>query len=394
MRSSVSFQTMALLILWLGGWPLVISGQVHLPRTRLTPAETSADGRTWISSVRELADGRVIVVDRNEFVVYFYSQDMNELGTVGRQGQGPGEYKAPHELIELRGDSTILVDLGQGRLLVLGPGGTTTDRMYRPDQIAEARFLLSSAFQAPTVAESGQWYFEGASSTGYLSEKVVFDSIAIERREDLLAGSADTVASFPNSEDWRGVPRYRPAADWTVCQNGTVYIALPDPYRVTAIPNRGPAMIGRSVEYLPVRVTERVVERWREAEQLFYTVSSMQARGGGSSSFMFSPVNPANLDKWDWWPATLPPFGADAVHCGPGNQLWVERITEPGSPPLVDVFGPDGSRVRQFELPDGTRIVGFGPQSVYAVVTDDLALQYLMRIPVPNGREPAVARKQ
>jgi hypothetical protein len=350
----------------------------------LVPAETSPDGRTWISGVRELDDGRVIVVDRNEFTVFLYSQALREQVVVGREGEGPGEYKAPSGLIALPGDSTVVVDRGQGRLLVLGPDATPTNRVIRHDALADARFLASASAPPPSVDVSNLWYFEGAASSGYLSEKIAFDSIAIERRASLFSPNADTVVSFPNAEDWRGVPRYRPAPAWAVCGDGMVYVAFPEPYHVEVTGGPGPVVIGPRVEYQPVVVTDRVVGVWRQLEQTYYSVSSVQARGGGGTSYMFNPIRPEDLDKWDWWPETLPPFGADAVHCGPRNQLWVQRTPEPGAAPLVDVFGPDGRRVRQFELPTGVRIVGFGSQSVYAVFTDELALQYLARIPVPN----------
>ena len=45
-----------------------------------------------ITGLRELSDGRVVIADRLEVAVAIIDFDSGDLISVGRQGQGPGEY--------------------------------------------------------------------------------------------------------------------------------------------------------------------------------------------------------------------------------------------------------------------------------------------------------------
>ena len=71
--------------------------------------------------MRELPDGRVLVADPLGGELYAVDMDAGTRTVVGRRGQGPGEYQQPDAVWPLPGDSTLLVDLGNGRLATLGP---------------------------------------------------------------------------------------------------------------------------------------------------------------------------------------------------------------------------------------------------------------------------------
>src|SRR5688572_11554356 len=63
-----------------------------------------------ISRIFELRDGRVIVLDRLDGNVRLADLRTGVSSVVGRIGNGPGEYRAPHDLIPLGGDSVGVVD--------------------------------------------------------------------------------------------------------------------------------------------------------------------------------------------------------------------------------------------------------------------------------------------
>ncbi len=108
-----------------------------------------------ITGLRELADGRVEVSDGIDGVLIRADFATQTLDTIGRSGEGPGEYRSPDALFALPNGATLLVDLGNARLSIFdaagkyrestpimegrpgGPGGLTliipsaTDRMGR-----------------------------------------------------------------------------------------------------------------------------------------------------------------------------------------------------------------------------------------------------------------------
>jgi hypothetical protein len=84
------------------------------------------------------------------------------------------------------------------------------------------------------------------------------------------------------------------------------------------------------------------------------------------------------------WPEAKPPFYSGRIPVDPMNRAWVQRHVQAGSSATYDVFARTGERVATFELPHGSRIVGFGRESVYVVSPDDFDLNYLKRYAMPS----------
>lgn len=78
---------------------------------------------SYVSSVRELSDGTILVADPISQVLLRIDLDAGTTDTLGRQGAGPQEYQEPDQVFPLPADSTLLVDLGNGRLTVIDPEG-------------------------------------------------------------------------------------------------------------------------------------------------------------------------------------------------------------------------------------------------------------------------------
>lgn len=76
-----------------------------------------------VFSIRELASGKVLVTDLGPKAVLLVDLATGEQVNVGRNGQGPGEYQFPGDLLPFRGDSVLLVDRVSRRLLVVSPAG-------------------------------------------------------------------------------------------------------------------------------------------------------------------------------------------------------------------------------------------------------------------------------
>ena len=60
-----------------------------------------------IAAVRELPNGKVLVTDLGPKTVLLADFRSGEQATVGRNGQGPGEYQFPGELLAYKGDTTL-----------------------------------------------------------------------------------------------------------------------------------------------------------------------------------------------------------------------------------------------------------------------------------------------
>lgn len=77
-----------------------------------------------IRGLRELPDGRVLVTDWTEEVLSVADFRTGAVRQIGRKGPGPLEYRLPGALIALPGDSTLMLDEGNSRFAIIGPGLT------------------------------------------------------------------------------------------------------------------------------------------------------------------------------------------------------------------------------------------------------------------------------
>ena len=128
MRVIVASVSLSLLI------STVASSQNPPVRKLAQPQAEFAEPFTDIGSIRELSDGRVIVVDARELTVKLLDFRAGTATAIGRSGEGPGEYRWPSRLYPLRGDSTLLHDGAGGRLMIIQPDGKPGG-FYDPNQV-------------------------------------------------------------------------------------------------------------------------------------------------------------------------------------------------------------------------------------------------------------------
>ncbi len=170
---------------------------------------------------------------------------------------------------------------------------------------------------------------------------------------------------------------------WTVAEDGRIAVIDPDPYQVTLIQRNGERREGPQIGYDAVRLTDGHKEQWWE-RMSEPTATSILARGQSSSTWtmMSDPPNePAT------WPRYLPPFLSTASFASDG-MLWVQRTTPANESPLFDVFDESCRVIGRVRLPAGTRLVGFGRESVFLVRRDEFDLEYIDRYALPRLRSP------
>ncbi len=370
---------------------LTLGGARHVGAqepVQLQVAATATEGRSYVSAVAELPDGRLVVVDMMERSVLVYGPTLDTPRTVGRSGQGPTEYLAPQGLTTLPDGRILVRDPGNGRLLELGLDGVPTGNVVTAGDLPTQRVLGIGA-AAPVVDHLGRWTMRGDVIRGDDRNGMMFDSLVLARWSGIAGEPMRPIASMPIQVRSRGgafristswAPFSVAAADWAVCRNGTAFVVLPEPYRVRVFSDAGRMVEGPVVDYRPVAVTDAWVERWwKEVGQRPNDV--LQVGFGSGSSVEYRVPERTDLDL----PDHLPSIKRDAAHCGPDDRLWVERHVAADELPRIDVFDGRGVRIQRFDLPMGSRIVGFGASSVYVVLRDEVDLEYVVRLEVPTG---------
>lgn len=332
-----------------------------------------------VTGLRELPDGRVLVSDARERLLHLVNLSTGALRRISREGAGPREYRAAGVLLPMPRGETILVDAGNRRYLRIDSDGEPLETIGTPAlPVGQGPPALSQmaafALLPPRgIDTTGRVYFEPF--TGLIPGQPVPDSVPILR----WAVGTDRV----DSVGW--VPRrssnvvFDGSEVWQVAPDGRIARITPDPYQVIWVNRAGQATAGPVVPFTPIRVTEaeRQAERAAQAnrrDQMMAAANSAQMRAGIAGALpdlVFAP--------------TKPPFlGTGSVVTDPAGRIWILRTRAHGdSIPSYDIFDGTGRLERRISLAAGSRLVGFGPQSVYLVRTDEDDLEYLQKFALP-----------
>jgi hypothetical protein len=345
-----------------------------------------------VQAVRPLPDGRILVADPLGQVLVAIDMDAGTADTIGRRGAGPGEYDQPDAVFPLPGDSTLLVDLGNGRLSVLGPDlehGSTLPLAFGDPQRGEMIFILPRG-----TDRRGRVYFQGMGIKMGGPGLVEFPDSAPIMRFDRTTNTIDTLGmillrrrealtSGTGAGRQVEVAEYAlsPVDAWHVSPTGRVAAARTDGYYVEWIDDEG-SNPGPDVPYTGVPVRRADQDEWIND---FYAMSmSLQVRiVSNVRTTSFARGGTGSDDRWGpeefEWPDAKPPFIANGLRVSPSGKAWVQRSVPAGGDVVYDVFDADGNRTEQVIFPPERRVVGFAGEVVYVVRKDEFDLFWLER---------------
>lgn len=355
------------------------------------PEETFPEAFSSIVGIRELSDGRVLVSDRLGQALMIVDLADGTADTIGRVGGGPGEYSSPGQLFPWRGDSTLMVDMGNTRFTPVGADGGFGISIPLMSRDGEAMRLV----MPEGTDRHGHVYFQARSfGMGAGAPSDTPDSARVVRWNP-ETGSSDTVAALTTPA--RKVQRsggnvmmmsipFSAYDQWAASWDGDVGVARGTGFRIEWVDSEGELTTGTEHDHQPVTITQADKDAWLESRAnpsgggMFISVD---AGGGGGNVRATAPPRGARMmgpqvDEEDW-PEVKPPFPPSAVSATPEGELWVQRHVSFGAPPAYDVFDGNGLRIRTVVLAEDSRVIGFGNGVVFVARTDEDDLQWLER---------------
>jgi len=351
------------------------------------PAARLTHQFSTIGGVRELADGRVLVADGIDNVVLRADLSTQKVDTVGRSGQGPGEYKAPDGLFPLPDEATMVVDLGNARLSVFDGAGKYRESIpIAQGQPGRGGFAL---VLPRAVDAKGRIYYQPMGAGPRADSGVVV-------RWDRAAAKFDTIARVklppmitnesggPNNRNVRQRPMPYPPQDlWIAAPDGRVALVRAPVYRVDWVSASGVRTVGKPipVTLVPIRDPEKKEYLAEQAanglsismENVNGRISMRMSRGRATGEDDDSP----DLTGAEW-PAAKP-AASGLLIAGLDGRIWVERSVPAGAARTYDIIGPDGAVSAKVTLPAGRRVVAIGARGVYARHVDPDGINYLER---------------
>jgi hypothetical protein len=323
-----------------------------------------------VAAIEADAGGRIFVLDSQAREVRVFDPDGRHLRTMGREGEGPGEFLAPVGLSIHPSDGRLwVVDGRNARYTLFDPEGAFGTTQPRP--------LGFMALPWPGGFDRrGGLHDIGSDAEGLVV--VRFDS---------LFAPADTFR-IPQPEQDRvtvvradGTPvmsitsPLAPRLHWSFDPQGFVWTATSDAFRFTRHTLAGDPVRIVVREHRPVPVTSAEADSVMEAVE---TVISMNAGPDARVE--------GTLRAPDHKPA-FRAFRVDRV-----GRLWVEPQVGPDDARVLNVFGADGVYLGAVDIDPGLDLVSVIPRidesRMYALVRDELDVPYVVRYRIVEPSTP------
>lgn len=331
------------------------------------PDASLAELFAHVSGVCELMDGRVVVVDSIARTMSIADFQQGTVTQVGREGDGPGEYRLPVRLVPWVDGGCALVD---------------KSRLRQVPVLNEQGEPGASVSLQGTPQNPGPSFPHAADTLGnvYSVVRGSADSAIVARwrvmpwhRDTIARLSIVPVSALPVARQSHDPPPFTTYDNWAVSLDGRVAIVSADPYRVALIAPDGSRTIGPAVSYPRERVTAAHREEWRHQRERPTTRYVLESAGLVAATARVPYVAPAR------WPEHLPAFLSNATRFAPDGSVWVHRAGLAAAIQRLDVFDRAGRLQRQLQLPPYARVAGFGARSVYVAIRDSDDQERLVR---------------
>jgi len=327
-----------------------------------------------IGDVVATGDGGIAVLDVQAAEVRLFDETGQFQATLGRKGDGPGEFRSPIDLALLPGDTLAVYDPVPGRITRFGPNSSTsrvTTLAKVETQVSDGRFLRDGQL----VGQS-HWLDPDGVAPPAGEPTLVRNTVALTLF-DGMGQVVDTIDIVPSLEEIVSIQMIggrvsvlkRPPAFgrdnlFAPVESGT-WSSENDRFELR-LRETSTGRLLRIVRApsLELRTTEEMAQEIRE--RVLAGAETAQERALMETWFSLSPR-----------PELQPSF--DAFASDDAGRLWVREWT-----PFQDgtrwwVFEPDGDLLGAVDAPRGMRITSATCTSVLGVERDALGVEYAVR---------------
>jgi hypothetical protein len=338
-------------------------------------------------SLRSLAvdrEGRVYAFDAHVPVLRVYAPDGSWLRDIGREGEGPGEYKQPDSGLAILPDGRIaLRDPGNGRITLYSPDG---------EYVGFYRIAGSFNTSAPLIADTsgalltfivtnlGTSVFEWEQGLARYSADGVVDTLQLP---NLGYQEAQVSAEKEGNSSVNGVP-FAPLQVTAYSPRGYFLVGISDDYAFDLLRPEGVLRIRKPYEPVLVDPGEAEAERSALTDNFRQGFPGWKWNGPPipDSKPAYEGFYPAQDGRiWVHVPARSVRY-MDAAE-QKAEEERVGRAVNPFREPVrFDVFEPTGEYLGEVSAPDGFSRWPqpvFRGDTVWAVVRDEFDVQRLHR---------------
>lgn len=328
-----------------------------------------------VRSVRRTADGGLAVMNEGSVNVLLLDSNGDSTATIGRFGEGPGEFLAMTDL-DTKGDSILVADAMARRVHLFHR--TALVNMWSLREIAPTQVAFRPDGTPVVSATEERAYPTSADAMRVLREKVRFYQIgdpvtALETPVD-IPGKEYFVVFVAARGGWRsGIPAYGAYATYDLTPTGAI-IADARSGRVVSVPWGAQATRTLRPASPPTPVSEKELDRLR-------AIGDTVARGLADRDDYLTYVR----ESVEVWGESVPrPFYSAVI--SDGSETLIRHYTS-GTINVSkwSLLAEDGETLGTFSLDRGTQLFSLQDREILGVGRDSLDVEHVIvgRIRVP-----------
>ena len=289
-----------------------------------------------------------------------FAADGQFVRTVGRQGEGPGEF-----------NRVIGMDWGpDGNLWIADPSNNRLSVVDTTGAFVASHPTIGGVVVQPWPGgfdDAGRFYTYGVDTT----VEDDFALVMVRHGPDLQPIDSVAPPEYPgereyyelrNDDNWMmtGVP-FTPSLEWRLGRDGSYWAGLTGEYRIFQLSWSGDTLRSIRREYAPLPVTSTDLDAARDRLEWF-------VEAGGKVD-------------WSRIPATKPAF--EEFVLDDAGYLWVQMVAAPEMEGrLFDVFDPEGRYLGEVQAPYPVELYPapiFRDGYMYAITEDELEVPFVVR---------------
>lgn len=362
------------------------------------------DPEYQFGQVRALAvgpDGRIYVLDGHGPVIRMYGPDGAYIQDVGREGEGPGEYKRPDSGLVTTPDGRLLLrDPGNGRISIYTLDGDYVNSWPVAGSMNTSNPMVvtrSGVALTPIIKNLGESVMEWERGMARYHADGTIDTIDVpdfDYEEAQISGQSE------NSSSISGVP-YSPEQHAAYSPLGYFVSGISEDYSFYLLREDEPVIeIVMDYEPVPVLSEEASIERARITKNFRDNFPGWSWNGPPIPDAKPAYSDLLTSDEGRIWVRVHVPseryMEADEVRAEEERQ---EAPVNPYREPVVfDVFEPTGEYLGRVHTPPGFSTYPrpvIRDRTIWAIVTDELDVARLHRFRVtfePVAGEMTAAR--
>ncbi len=386
-------------------------------RTFGAPSVIASEPFWNIASVRELSDGRVLVVQRGPMNgmmrsimtnavnamnarcgrngrgqamldsafggpesptarIVLFDAKLAKATLIGHAGTGATDYRQPESLFAAVADTTLVLDNGRSDMLVIDPTGKVIGTRPMP-----GGYSALAAISGIAVDRVGRLIFQPAEQimrqTASGMEAGSPDSLALVAFDSKTGGTipvahvrvAGTTTLMDANPSTPGKMNARTKAtpfptidDWVMMPDGTLAIVRGADLHIDWIAPDGKVRSTPPIPYARHAVTD--------SDKVVFMNLAHRSDSVMKNMAVSSMMTIVRLDP-DSFPRFKPPFATRGARAASDGTIWLPaKIISPGTADGYYVIGPDGKIRELVHFPTGQRLLGFGKGVVYVAYND------------------------